>query len=211
MSASREVKERIAKLQKLLAHHARQYYTLDAPELSDSAYDALYRELRSLEEKYPELASAYSVTRRIVGSPLPFLKKVRHEVPQWSFTDAFSQVEVRSFDERVRKVSGATPSYDLELKIDGLKIVLTYEKGVLTTAATRGDGEVGEDVTHNVRTIREVPKLLARPIDLIAEGEVYLTRSGFKKLNAIREKMESPYSRIRATPPPAPSVNWTQR
>ena len=192
MSASREVKERIAKLQKLLAHHARQYYTLDAPELSDSAYDALYRELRSLEEKYPELASAHSVTRRIVGSPLPFLKKVRHEVPQWSFNDAFSQVEVRSFDERVRKVSGATPSYDLELKIDGLKIVLTYEKGVLTTAATRGDGEVGEDVTHNVRTIREVPKLLARPIDLIAEGEVYLTRSGFKKLNAIREKNGEP-------------------
>ncbi len=187
MSASNGVKERIAKLQKLLTHHARQYYTLDAPEISDSAYDALYRELRELEEKYPELASADSVTRIIAGEALPFLKKVRHEVPQWSFNDAFSQVEVRAFDERVRKMIGAIPSYDLELKIDGLKIVLTYTKGVLTTAATRGDGEVGEDVTHNIRTIREVPPQLTRPIDLIAEGEVYLTRSGFSKLNALRQ------------------------
>src|SRR3989338_2786967 len=124
MIASREMKGRVAKLQKLLAHHARQYYTLDAPELSDSAYDALYRELRELEEKYPELASADSVTRIIAGEELPFLKKVRHEVPQWSFNDAFSQAEVRAFDERVRKVSGSrigtlargAPSYDLQLK-----------------------------------------------------------------------------------------------
>ena len=192
MIASREMKERVAKLQKLLAHHARQYYTLDAPELSDSAYDALYRELRELEEKYPELSSADSVTRIIAGEALPFLKKVRHEAPQWSFNDAFSQAEVRAFDERVRKVSGAIPSYDLELKIDGLKIVLTYKKGILAIAATRGDGEVGEDVTHNIRTIREVPPQLTRPIDLIAEGEVYLTRSGFSKLNALRQAQGEP-------------------
>lgn len=192
MAGGKEIRERAAKLQKLLAYHARRYYTLDAPELSDDAYDALYRELRELEEKYPELARADSVTRRVAGEALPFLKKVRHEVPQWSFADAFSEEEVRSFDERVRKVSGAIPSYDLELKIDGLKIVLTYKKGVLTTAATRGDGEVGEDVTHNIRTIREVPERLTRTIDLIAEGEVYLTRSGFSKLNVLRQARGEP-------------------
>ena len=192
MPASRKIKERAAELQKLLAHHASRYYSFDAPEISDSAYDALHRELRELEEKYPKLASADSVTRRIVGEALPFLKKVRHEVPQWSFNDAFSEEEVRAFHERVRKISGVSPMYDLELKIDGLKIVFTYKKGVLTTAATRGDGVIGEDVTHNIRTIREVPERLTRHIDLITEGEVYLTRSGFLKLNALREKNGEP-------------------
>jgi DNA ligase (NAD+) len=136
--------------------------------------------------------TADSVTQRIVGEALPELKKVRHAVPQWSFNDAFTEDEIKAFDERVRKMSGIEPEYDLELKIDGLKIVLTYAKGVLVTAVTRGDGEVGEDVTHNVRTIREIPERLTRPIDLIAEGEVYLTRSGFLKLNALREKQREP-------------------
>ncbi len=187
MKATRAALERATKLRALLAHHAHLYYTLDAPELSDDAYDALHRELRELEEKYPELAVVDSVTRRVVGDVMPFLKKVKHEVPQWSFNDAFSEEEIRAFDERVRKVSGSVPTYDLELKIDGLKIVFTYEKGKLVCAATRGDGVVGEDVTHNVRTISSVPEHLSRPVDLIAEGEVYLTLSGFKKLNAIRQ------------------------
>lgn len=185
--APQKVKERGEKLHKLLTHHAHQYYTLDAPEISDNAYDALLRELRELEEQYPELVRADSVTGRIVGEALPSLEKVHHTVPQWSFNDAFDFEEVRAFDARVRKVSGGVPTYDLELKIDGLKIVLTYKKGVLTTAATRGDGVIGEDVTHNVRTIATVPLQLSRPIDLVAEGEVYLTRSGFKKLNAVRQ------------------------
>jgi DNA ligase (NAD+) len=117
---------------------------------------------------------------------------VKHAAPQWSFNDAFTEEEIRAFHERVKKVSGTAATYDLELKIDGLKIVLTYERGVLITAATRGDGVVGEDVTHNVRTIREVPEKLLRPIDLIVEGEVYLTRSGFEKLNKAREKAGEP-------------------
>jgi DNA ligase (NAD+) len=192
MATPREAEERVKKLQEVLARHAHLYYTLDTPEISDSAYDTLYRELKALEEQYPELVRADSVTRRVVGEALPVLVKVRHQVPQWSFNDAFSEEEIRAFDERVRKVSGATPTYDLELKIDGLKVVFTYEKGVLVSAATRGDGEVGEDVTHNIRTIREVPENLTRPIDLIAEGEVYLTRSGFTKLNAAREKVGEP-------------------
>ncbi|MDD2657223.1 MAG: NAD-dependent DNA ligase LigA [Candidatus Pacebacteria bacterium] len=181
-------KERAAQLRALLAHHAHRYYTLDAPELSDSAYDALHRELRTLEETYPELAHNDSITQRIIGDALPELKKVRHTVEQWSFNDAFTKEEVQAFDERVRKMSGAAQTYDLELKIDGLKVVFTYLKGRLSLAATRGDGVVGEDVTHTIRTIRSVPERLLRPIDLVAEGEVYLTRSGFEKLNKMREK-----------------------
>ncbi len=192
MTASKSVRERAEKLRDALAHHAHRYYTLDAPEISDSAYDALHRELLELEKKHPELADPRSVTGRIIGEALPFLPKVRHAVSQWSFNDAFTKEEVTAFDERVRKMSGAVPSYDLELKIDGLKIVLTYQKGVLALAATRGDGVVGEDVTHNIRTIRSVPERLARPVDLVAEGEVYLTRSGFETMNREREKRGEP-------------------
>jgi len=189
---SQKVRERVTKLRELLAYHAHRYYTLDAPEISDSAYDALHRELSDLEERYPELVEESSVTRRIIGDALSELKKVRHIIPQWSFNDAFSEEEVRAFDERVYKLTGKKSSYDLELKIDGLKIVLTYEKGILKTAATRGDGVIGEDVTHNVRTIHQVPEKLSRDIDLIAEGEIYLTRSGFAKLNTEREKQGEP-------------------
>jgi len=192
MKAPKASRERAEKLRELLAYHAHRYYTLDAPELSDNAYDALHTELRELEERYPELVRADSVTRRIVGEPMPFLKKVRHAVAQWSFNDAFDPEEIRAFDERVRKVTGRVPTYDLELKIDGLKIVFTYEKGELVRAVTRGDGVTGEDVTHNIRTIRSVPERLARPVDLIAEGEVYLTRSGFEKLNASRAASGEP-------------------
>lgn len=190
--APKKVKIRAEKLRELLSHHAHQYYTLDKPEIADSTYDALLRELSELEGHYPELAHPDSATRCIVGEALPFLKKVRHDIPQWSFNDAFSEEEVSAFDERVRKVSGIAPTYDLELKIDGLKIVFTYEKGILVSAATRGDGVIGEDVTHNVRTISEVPERLVRPINLIAEGEVYLTRSGFAKLNALQKKHGEP-------------------
>ena len=188
MAVPKKTAERVKKLRELLAHHAHLYYTLDQPELSDEAYDSLARELKALESEHPELRSAQSVTERVVGEALPELKKVRHEVAQWSFNDAFSEEELRAFDERVTKLAGTPQMYDLELKIDGLKIVFTYEKGKLVLAATRGDGVVGEDVTHNVRTISEVPEMLARPVNLIAEGEVYLHRSGFEKLNAERAK-----------------------
>jgi DNA ligase (NAD+) len=192
MSAPLKLRERAEALQKLLQYHAHRYYTLDAPELSDSAYDTLARELKALEVQYPELANAGSVNTRIIGEAMPFLAKVKHVVPQWSFNDAFTEDEVRAFDERVRKGSGMVPTYDVELKIDGLKIVLTYEKGVLKHAVTRGDGVVGEDVTHNVRTIATIPARLARGIDLVAEGEIYLTRSGFEKLNKERAKAGEP-------------------
>ncbi|PIR82917.1 DNA ligase (NAD(+)) LigA [Candidatus Kaiserbacteria bacterium CG10_big_fil_rev_8_21_14_0_10_56_12] len=188
MAIPLKVRERAQKLQGLLRHHSHQYFTLDAPEISDAAYDSLNRELKALEARYPELRRADSITSRVVGEALPFLKKARHVVPQWSFNDAFSEDEVVAFDERVRKLSGTAPTYDLELKIDGLKIVLTYARGELVAAVTRGDGITGEDVTHNVRTIPTLPQRLMRPVDLIAEGEVYLTKSGFTKLNQAREK-----------------------
>lgn len=193
MVVPKEVSERAAKLRDLLAYHAQRYYTLDAPEISDAAYDALARKLRVLEEQYPELAREGSVNRRIYGEALPELKKVKHEVLQWSFNDAFTEEEIRAFDERVRKLAGdRAVSYDLELKIDGLKIVLTYKQGALMLAATRGDGVTGEDVTHNVRTIAEVPQRLAKPVDVIVEGEVYLRRSGFEKLNQERAAADLP-------------------
>jgi DNA ligase (NAD+) len=194
MAVSAKIRDRVEKLRELLAYHSHRYFTLDQPEISDAAYDSLNRELKALEAMYPELARNDSITGRVVGEVMPFLKKVRHIVSQWSFNDAFTEAEIRAFDERVRKLLGRPPTngYDLELKIDGLKIVLTYEKGELVIAATRGDGVVGEDVTHNVRTIKEIPHKLARPIDLIAEGEIYLTRSGFKKLNTLREKQGEP-------------------
>jgi DNA ligase (NAD+) len=185
-------KERAEKLGELLRYHAHRYYTLDTPELSDAAYDALRRELAELEGRYPELRSKDSVNERIIGEALPELTKVRHQVPQWSFNDAFTKEEIEAFDARVRKLSGATPTYDLELKIDGLKVVYTYKEGRLVTAATRGDGEVGEDVTHNIRTISSVPQSLRRTVDCIVEGEVYLTRSGFEKLNAERATQGEP-------------------
>ncbi|MCX6787703.1 MAG: NAD-dependent DNA ligase LigA [Candidatus Kaiserbacteria bacterium] len=192
MTVPKEVGERAERLRAAITKYRALQHEKDASPISADALDSLKYELAELEGKYPELITPDSPTQIVAGAALPFLKKVRHTVPQWSFNDAFTEEDIRAFDERVRKVSGAVPTYDLELKIDGLKIVLTYEKGVLMTAATRGDGVVGEDVTHNIRTIASVPMRLKRPIDLVAEGEVYLTRSGFMKLNTLREKQGEP-------------------
>jgi DNA ligase (NAD+) len=192
MKASKREKERARQLRDTITKYRALQHEKDLSPISPDALDSLKYELATLEETYPELVTPDSPTQVVAGAPVPFLKKVRHEVAQWSFNDAFTEEDIRAFDERVRKVSGMVQSYDLELKIDGLKIVCTYKKGVLTTAATRGDGIIGEDVTHNIRTIKSVPTTLVRPIDLIVEGEVYLTRSGFLKLNTLREKQGEP-------------------
>jgi DNA ligase (NAD+) len=196
---TKEIQERLAKLKKTIEHHRYLYHVLDKQEISDEALDSLKKELYDLEEKYPELRTADSPSQRVAGKPLPEFKKVRHKVPQWSFNDAFSEEEVRQFDARVKRFlksaaagTAAAPTYVSELKIDGLKIVLTYEKGFLKTAATRGDGEVGEDVTMNVRTIESVPLSLREPVDLIAEGEVWMRKSNFQKLNKERKKAGLP-------------------
>ncbi|HUX80839.1 MAG TPA: NAD-dependent DNA ligase LigA [Candidatus Paceibacterota bacterium] len=192
MKASKEQRERAKQLRKTITKYRVLQHEKDQSPLSAEALDSLKYELALLEEQYPELVTPSSPTQVVAGAPVSFLKKVTHTVAQWSFNDAFTEDDIRAFDERVRKLSGTVPTYDLELKIDGLKIVLTYEKGILVTAATRGDGIIGEDVTHNIRTISSVPERLTRPVTLVAEGEVYLTRSGFMKLNMLRKKEGEP-------------------
>ena len=198
MKAPNDAYERARRLRAAITKYRTLQHEKDLSPLSPEALDSLKYELARLEEAYPELTTPDSPTQIVAGAPVSFLKKVKHIIPQWSFNDAFTEADIRAFDERVRKVlwmsdiHKTAPAYDLELKIDGLKIVLTYEKGVLVTAATRGDGVFGEDVTHNIRTIASVPSRLARPLDLVAEGEVYLTRSGFTALNLLRKQQSEP-------------------
>ena len=189
--ASRADTERARKLRKAITRYRELQNTRDISAISPDAQDSLKYELAKLEEEFPELVTPDSPTQVVAGKPLPELSKVRHEVRQWSFNDAFTEDDIRAFDERIAKAVGAH-AYDLELKIDGLKVILTYRKGKLEIAATRGDGVVGEDVTHNIRTIKHFPQQLPRPIDCIVEGEVYLTRSGLAALNKKRAKEELP-------------------
>lgn len=188
MVISKQTRERAEKLRETIERHRHLYHTFDAPELSDEAYDALVRELEQLEAEYPELATADSPTQRVGGRPLDEFKKVTHAVPQWSFNDAFTIEDTEAFDHRVKKLLGREPIYVAELKIDGLKVVLTYQKGVLIQAATRGDGRVGEDVTQNVRTIPSVPLVLSKAANITVEGEIYMPKTVFDRLNAEREK-----------------------
>jgi len=185
---SKEIKERVKKLRETVARHNRLYHTLDKPEISDEAYDALVRELEELESKFPELAVGDSPTKRVGGEILEKFEKVAHQVPQWSFNDAFDENDIRAFDKRVKKVLGTSSQYLAELKIDGFKIVLTYERGILKTAATRGDGRVGEDVTNNIRTIKSIPLKLKKPVSIIVGGEIWMSKTVFDKLNRDRKK-----------------------
>jgi DNA ligase (NAD+) len=158
MTASKEIRERAKKLAESIDRYRALQHEKDESPISPEALDSLKKELVDIETQYPELRTPSSPTQRIAGKPLPELKKVKHATPQWSLDDAFSESDIRSFDERVKKgllkagLTGRTPSYACELKIDGLKVILTYKKGELVVAATRGDGVVGEDVTHNIRT-----------------------------------------------------------
>lgn len=195
---SKDTEKRAEKLRDLINYHRGLYHTHDKPEISDTAYDTLFQELEDIEEQYPELQTPDSPTQRVGGDPLPEFVKVEHKVAQWSFNDAFKEEDLRAFDERVKKfIKSETgkegiPTYTCELKIDGLKIVLEYEKGILVRAATRGDGVTGEDVTHNIRTIPTVPLKLTKPVNIIVEGEVWMAKSNLKKLNAAREKAGEP-------------------
>jgi DNA ligase (NAD+) len=188
-------KQRIEQLREAIRHHDRQYYVNDMPEISDEAYDALVRELCSLEEKYPELDDPNSPTHRVGGEPAKGFTKVKHALPQWSFDNIFNEEELIEWDKKVKRMVAKETrtdpenvEYVAELKIDGLKIVLTYEKGVLTRGTTRGDGVVGEDVTENVRTIRSVPLMLSQPISCTVVGEIWMGKEAFEKLNEKREK-----------------------
>jgi DNA ligase (NAD+) len=194
---SREVRERYEKLKDTINRYRTAYHVYDREEISAEALDSLKDELARLETEHPELVTPDSPTQRVAGTPLPQFKKVRHKVPQWSFNDAFTEDDIRDWDARVRRFlkpefGELQPTYDCELKIDGLKIVLEYQKGMLLCAATRGDGVVGEDVTHNVRTIESVPLSLSRPIDIIVEGEVWMSSKNLEVLNKQQEKDGKP-------------------
>lgn len=194
----KEARDRAQKLQSAIAAYRAEYHERDESSISPEALDSLKHELVLLETKYPALVTPGSPTQKVAGAVLPGMKKVKHEVPQWSLDDAFNEEELTAFTERVQRAlaksvgARAVPAYACELKIDGAHIILTYEKGALVRAATRGDGVVGEDVTHTVSTIASVPKRLTRPVDLIVEGEVYMSRKGFAALNGAQAEAGKP-------------------
>src|SRR5690349_22306841 len=178
---------RVEELREQIRRHEHAYYVLDEPEVSDAEYDALFLELRRIEEERPDLLTPDSPTQRVGGEASDQFAKVRHRSPMLSLQNAFDEDEIRAFDKRVRAAVGDKVVYCGELKIDGLAISLTYAKGRLQRAATRGDGTTGEDVTANVRTIRSVPLQMtpAKGLPDVFEvrGEVYFPIAGFEKLN----------------------------
>ncbi|WP_304948245.1 NAD-dependent DNA ligase LigA [Streptococcus sinensis] len=185
------MKERIAELVKLLNRYAHEYYTSDCPSVSDSEYDRLYRELVNLEEKYPTDILPDSPTHRVGGKILEGFEKYQHQYPLFSLQDAFSREELLAFDERVRREFPSV-SYFCELKIDGLSISLTYENGVLIAGATRGDGSVGENITENLKRVKDIPLTLKEPVDLTVRGECYMPKASFDAVNQLRQENGEP-------------------
>lgn len=178
-------------LVELLNRYAYEYYTKDAPSVSDSEYDQLYRELVELEASHPEEVLPESPTHRVGGVVLKGFTKYQHQYPLYSLQDAFSREELEAFDQRVRKEFPSV-SYVCELKIDGLSISLTYENGVLVTGATRGDGSVGEDITENLKRVKDIPLVLLEPINITVRGECYMPRASFDRVNQIRQENGEP-------------------
>ena len=176
------IDERIDELIKIINKANIDYYAYDNPTISDQEYDRYMEELQRLEEKYPDKKRVDSPTSRVGTEVISSFKKVTHEKPMLSLGDIFNEDEVISFDERIRKTI-SNPKYVAELKIDGLSVSLLYEKGKLVRAATRGDGRVGEDITHNARTIKDIPLTINRPIDIEVRGEIYMSKASFNKLN----------------------------
>lgn len=202
MKLIEEVKKRMEKLRQAVDEYRYRYHVLDDPVVTDELYDGLMNELRELEEKYPELKTKDSPTQRIGGKPLEKFIKVEHKVRQWSLDDAFSLKELVNWEERNRKIIEKLANskenklikfqYLAETKIDGLKIVLEYQKGMLVRAATRGDGKIGEDVTENVKTIQSVPLKLKMPLNLIVSGEAWLAKDELVRINEERRQKKQP-------------------
>ena len=195
LSVSNDVKERVSKLRALIHYHNHRYHVLDSPEISDEAYDSLLEELGKIEGEHPELIVDDSPTQRVGGVASAHFAKVRHRVRQWSFDKVFSAEELREWDNRVARaldVSKRGVEYVASHKIDGLKIVLEYEKGQLVRVATRGDGAVGEDVTANVKTIRSIPIALKESVSCIVVGEAWLPESALERINKERRKEDEP-------------------
>ncbi len=175
----------------LLNRYATEYYTSDNPSVSDSEYDRLYRELVELEAAYPDQVLADSPTHRVGGKVLDGFEKYSHQYPLYSLQDAFSREELEAFDARVRKEL-PQPTYICELKIDGLSISLTYEKGILVVGATRGDGSVGENITENLKRVKDIPLTLPEELDITVRGECYMPRASFDQVNQARQENGEP-------------------
>jgi DNA ligase (NAD+) len=199
------MRKRVEKLRDVIEHHNYQYHTLDSPEITDAEFDKLFRELRDLEARYPELQSTDSPTQRVGGAPSEFFEKVRHRRPMLSLGNAFEESELRAWHRRVTNAVGENVSYVTELKIDGLAISLTYEKGQLKIGATRGDGVQGEDITRNIRTVRSVPLKLKPGVGGVpglieVRGEVYMPLPAFAELNQRMQEQGKPiYANARNT------------
>ena len=183
--------KRMNELVALLNRYATEYYTSDNPSVSDSEYDRLYRELVELETAYPDQVLADSPTHRVGGKVLDGFEKYSHQYPLYSLQDAFSREELETFDARVRK-EVAHPTYICELKIDGLSISLTYEKGILVAGATRGDGSIGENITENLKRVKDIPLTLPEELDITVRGECYMPRASFDKVNQARQENGEP-------------------
>ena len=175
----------------LLNRYATEYYTSDNPSVSDSEYDRLYRELVELEAAYPDQVLADSPTHRVGGKVLDGFEKYSHQYPLYSLQDAFSREELEAFDARVRKEL-PQPTYICELKIDGLSISLTYEKGILVVGATRGDGSIGENITENLKRVKDIPLTLPEKLDITVRGECYMPRASFDQVNQARQENGEP-------------------
>ncbi|HGQ1115234.1 TPA: NAD-dependent DNA ligase LigA [Streptococcus pneumoniae] len=183
--------KRMNELVALVNRYATEYYTSDNPSVSDSEYDRLYRELVELETAYPEQVLADSPTHRVGGKVLDGFEKYSHQYPLYSLQDAFSREELDAFDARVRK-EVAHPTYICELKIDGLSISLTYEKGILVAGVTRGDGSIGENITENLKRVKDIPLTLPEELDITVRGECYMPRASFDQVNQARQENGEP-------------------
>lgn len=183
--------ERMNELVELLNRYATEYYTSDNPSVSDSEYDRLYRELVELEQAHPEQVSPNSPTHRVGGKILDGFEKYSHQYPLYSLQDAFSREELLAFDARVRKEL-PNVTYICELKIDGLSISLTYEQGVLVVGATRGDGSIGENITENLKRVKDIPLTLPETLDITVRGECYMPRASFDQVNQSRQENGEP-------------------
>ena len=183
--------KRMNELVALLNRYATEYYTSDNPSVSDSDYDRLYRELVELETAYPDQVLADSPTHRVGGKVLDGFEKYSHQYPLYSLQDAFSREELEAFDARVRK-EVPHPTYICELKIDGLSISLTYEKGILVAGATRGDGSIGENITENLKRVKDIPLTLPEELDITVRGECYMPRASFDQVNQARQENGEP-------------------
>ena len=192
-----DIEQKMEELINIINKASNEYYVDDNPSITDQEYDDYYRQLLTLEEKYPELKKEASPTLRVGGKVLEKFEKVKHETPMLSFDDIFNEDEIVSFDERIRKTC-PNATYTLEPKMDGLSGSLLYEKGILKRAATRGDGLIGENITDNVKTIKSVPLKLNKEIDIEVRGEIYMSKKSFEDCNKERkEKNENLFANPR--------------